>query len=173
MNTLALIAASSAGPTLAGQVITTIITFLLVLFVLKKFALGPVLALLDERKDTVANEFRELDRKVAAADARLKEYEEKLRRIDEEARERQNKAIDEGRRMATELLEKAKAESEAITSKARAAMQQEVEAARLSLRREAVEMTLSATGKLLQANLDDARQRQLVDGFISELEKRA
>ncbi len=168
-----LLAGASAGSTIAGQVITTVITFLAVLWVLKAFALKPILELLDERKNTVSNEFKELDRKITEADSRLKEYEEKLKHIDEEARERHNQAVDEGRRMAAELIEKARSESEDITEKARQSMRHELEAARIELRREVVEMTLAATGKLLEASMNDERQRQLVDSFISDLEKRA
>ncbi len=172
MNTM-LLAGAGAGPTLIAQVITTVITFVAVLWVLKKFALGPILELLEERKNTVSGEFRELDRKISEADTRLKDYEEKLRHIDEEARERQNKAVDEGRRMAAELIEKARAESEDITEKARQSLQHELDAARIELRRETVELALAATGKLLDATMDDEQQRRLVDSFIGDLEKRA
>jgi len=168
MNPILLLGAST-GPELTAQIVVLLMGFAITLAILSKLAWGPVTSILDERRKLVSDQFEDIDQKMTKATALLKEYEEKLRHIDEEARERQNKAIDEGRRMATELIEKARQESEEITSKAQ--MQIELDKARIELRREVVEMTLAATGKLLAANLDDARQRELVDSFIADVEK--
>jgi len=170
MDSLFLLAAG--GGDILAQVVTTVITFLLVMFTLKAFAWKPILDLLEERRNQISTKFDEIDKKAADANALVKDYEERIRRIDDEARERQNKAIDEGRRMAQELIEKARHDAEEITEKARQNMAMEIEKARLQLRQEAVEMTLVASGKLLKTSLDDSRHRDLVSGFISELENR-
>ncbi len=169
----AMLLAASAGSELLAQVITTMITFAIVVVIIKMFALEPVTGLLDERKKRVADQFDDIDRQLAEANAMMKDYEERLKRIDDEARERHNKAVDEGRKMAANLIEKARQDAEEITTKAKASMEMELEKARLDLRRETVEMTLAATGKLLSVNLDDSKQRELVTGFINDLEKRA
>lgn len=171
MNPMLLIGAAGAAD-IPAQVITTVITFLLVVITLKLMAWKPVLGAIDDRRKQIADNWEEIDRKQAEAEALRKEYEEKLRHIDDEARERLNKAVDEGRRVAEDLIGKARVESEEITRKAREAMDLEIDKARLQLRRDAVELTLAATGKLLDATLDDDRHRQLVDGFLSDLEKR-
>jgi F-type H+-transporting ATPase subunit b len=167
-----LLAASSAGPTFVAQVATTILAFLIVLAILYKVAWGPILELLDDRRKAIADGFDDIDAKAKAAGDRLREYEEKLRRIDDEARERQNKAIDEGRRQAEQIVAKARHDAEELIEKTRMTLEIERDKARLELRREVVEMTLSATGKLLSANLDDSRQRQLVDEFVTDLAAR-
>jgi F-type H+-transporting ATPase subunit b len=172
MSTLLLLAAS-AGPTLLAQVVTTVVTFVLVLVVLKVFALGPILKVLDERGTEVSSKFEEIDKRLAEATALQKDYEERLRHIDDEARERQNKAVDEGRRIAQEIVQKARTEAEEIVDKAGMTARMELEKARVELRREVVEMTLFATGKLLDASLDDEKHRNLVDHFVTGLEKRA
>ena len=88
---------------IVAQIITTIITFVAVLFVLKKFAWGPVLDVIDARKTEVTNQFEEIDGKLAAAAALQAEYEQKLANINEEARDIQNKAMAEGEKIAEGL----------------------------------------------------------------------
>lgn len=169
MNALLLLGAGAAGPTFVAQVATTILAFLIVLAILKAFAWGPIVQMLDDRRKAIADGFDDIDAKIKAAEERLREYEEKLRRIDDEARERQNKAIDEGRRQAEQIVDKARHDAEDLVEKTKKSLEIEVDKARIELRREVVEMTLAATGQLLSANLDDERQRQLVDDFVAGL----
>lgn len=171
MNATLLLAATPLSE-IGAQVITTIVTFLIVLWTLKILMWKPIPELLDRRREHIASKFEEIDRKMGEANALISDYEERLKRIDDEARERHNRAVDEGRKMATEIIEKARLDAEAITRKAQEAMEMEIEKARQELHRDMVEMTLSATGKLLSISVDDDKHRQLVDGFITDLEKR-
>ena len=171
MTSLMLLAAAGAAE-IPAQVITTLITFTLVVITLTFLAWKPILAMLDERRNQIANRFDEIDRRMAESERLQKELNDRLAHIDDEARERLNQAIDEGRKVANEIIEKARAESEEIKEKAEANIRIEIDKARVELRQEVVEMTLAATGKLLQAELDDQRHRELVSGFITELEKR-
>lgn len=163
---------AGAASEIPAQVITTVITFGLVVFVLYKMAWNPILTILDERRNQISSQFDEIDRKIADANSLIKDYEERLRRIDDEARERHNRAVDEGRRIAEQIIAKARTEAEEIAQKTRTAMQVELDQARIELRRDVVELTLAATGKLLAATVDDQQHRQLVGDFIADLEKR-
>lgn len=163
-----LLAAAGIGQ-LVGQVITTIITFILVLVVMKIFAWGPVLNVLDARKKEITDQFEELDQKIETASEKQKNYETKLANFNEEAREIQNKAIEEGKRIAADIEAQAKNDAEKIIAKTKSDMDLELEKARITIRREAVEMTLHATGKLLAVELNDDRHRELVEGFVSEI----
>jgi F0F1-type ATP synthase membrane subunit b/b' len=51
-------------------------------------------------------------------------------------------------------------------------MEMELGQARMQLRRDVVEMTLEATGRLLQIKVDDDRHRQLVNEFIDDVDAR-
>ena len=163
---------ASAAPELLAQVVTIVIAFAITVAILYAVAWKPILALLDARKAEIVRSFDEIDRKVADSEALIKDYEERIRRIDEEARERMNKAIDEGRRVAGELVDKARAEADEIISKAQQSMQMEMAQARIELRRDVDEMTLAATGRLLSVEVDDERHRQLVNDFIADVQSR-
>ncbi|MDX1972455.1 MAG: ATP synthase F0 subunit B [Candidatus Sumerlaeia bacterium] len=166
---VALLAAAGLEQLLA-QVITTIVTFVLVLITLKLAFWKPVLETLDQRKNLVTQQFEEIDSRLAKAKALQAEYESKLASIQNEAREIQNKAIEEAKRIATELESNARAEAEAMLAKAKSDLSIEVEKARIQVRQEAIELTLQATGKLLKHEMNDSRQRELVAGFIADLQ---
>lgn len=162
---------AAAAPELTAQVVTVVISFAIVVAILYAVAWKPVLKLLDDRRSEIEKTFDDIDRKQAESAAMMKDYEERLRRIDDEARERLNKAVDEGRRVAAELIEKARHDADEIAEKARAAMALEIDAARLTLRREAADMALAAAGKLLETEMDDTRHRQTVESFLAEVER--
>lgn len=165
-----LIAAAGLEQLLA-QVITTILTFVLVVVTLKLMFWKTVLNTIDQRKNEVTTQFEEIDSKLAKAKSLQSEYEQKLSRINDEAREIQNRLIAEAKQLAVDLEVKAKAEAEQIIAKAKQDISIEAEKARIEIRREAVELTLQATGKLLNHEMNGERQRDLVKGFISELQQ--
>lgn len=163
---------AAAAGTLAAQVVTVIIAFFLVLWVLKAFAWGPAINAIDERRNTVIKEFEAIDARQAELKSRIADYEERLRQIDQEARVRINAAVEEGKRLSADLLEEARLASEELKKKAASDIQTEMDKARVQLRDEVVSLTIRATEKLLHERLDEARHRELVQGFVTELQQR-
>jgi F-type H+-transporting ATPase subunit b len=157
---------------LIPQVVTIILGFFITLWVLLALAWRPILKVIDERRETIAREFDDIDKKQEVLASQMKDYEARLRDIDQEARERTNKAIEEGRKSANQILDQARLDAEVIKSKSQSDIQMEIEKARVSLRDEMVALTISATETLLKAELNDDHHRQLVSGFITELENR-
>ena len=170
MNVL-LLPLAAAPVTLISQVVTVVIAFFIVLWILNKLAWKPVIALIDERRKTISDEFERIDSRQAELTSRIKDYEERLRQIDAEARERMNQAIEEGRRTATELLDEARVEAEAIRTKAQADIKLEIEKTRVLLRNAMVDIAIGASEKLLRAELNDERHRALVGQFVEDLAK--
>jgi F-type H+-transporting ATPase subunit b len=171
MSSIPLLAASAAP--LLAQVVTVIVGFLIVMWILNKYAWSDVLKALDERRDTVRKQFDDLDARQRDLEVKVREYEERLKRIDDEARERLNKAVDEGRRIAAELTEKARQEAEAQTARAKQTIQIETDKARIQLRNEIVALTIGAAERLLKSELNDEKHRELVGSFIGEMQDRS
>lgn len=163
---------AAAGGEFTAQVVTVIIAFFTVMYILVRLTWGPILAHLDERRQTVATEFQSIERRQADLESRIRDYEERLRQIDSEARARLNKAIDEGKHLAAEIVEEARRESDEMKRKASADIAIEVEKARLQLRDEVVSLTIGATQKLLHSELNDTKHRELVAGFVADLQDR-
>ncbi len=159
-------------PQLIAEVLTHIIAFLLLFWLLKRFAWRPVISLLDERRRVIRESIESAEAKQKTAGNLLEKYQGMIDRIDEEARARMNQAIEEGRRIAGEITEKARGEAQQIKDKAQRSIQLDIDRARADLKNRVVALTIRASERLLRERLDDAKHRELVARFIDDVEVR-
>lgn len=153
-----------------GQIVTQVIGFVIAVLVLKRFAWGPILKLLDERREAIAGRFAEADTAKQGAERLRMEYEGRMREIDAEARKKMQEAIGEGQRVASQIKEEARREGRDAVARAREEAEHERAKARILLRDDIVEMALSATEKVVGERLDPEKHRRLVDEFIQDVE---
>jgi len=153
-----------------SQLITNILGFLLLFWGLKHFAWGPILVMLDERREKIAGDFKQAEDERAAAEATRSEVDNQLRDIEATARKRIEEAATEGKRLAGEIKEEARTEAGVILEKARADIDHEHAKARVQLRNEIVAMAIGGAEKVLRQNLQGEEQEKLVNTFIDELE---
>jgi len=152
------------------EIITNILGFLLLFFGLKKFAWGPILGLLDARREKIGKDFAAAAEAKQQAEAVRADYESKLREIDAMSRKKIEEAMREAGRLSGELKEKAREESNAILAKAQAEIERERAKARVALRDDMVQMVLKGVEKVLHERLTPGKQEELVSRFIDELE---
>lgn len=150
--------------------VTQIIGFLIVLWVLRRFAWGPVLGMLEERRMRIAGEVAASERLRREAEALKADYENQLRTIETQARERIQQAVVEGQKIAEEIRTTAQAEARSIAEKSRANLELDVKKARVELREEIVALALGAAERLLKERLDAKEQGRVVERFLDELE---
>jgi F-type H+-transporting ATPase subunit b len=153
------------------QLLTHALGFLIFFWVLKKYAWGPLLNLLDERRSKIVDQFEQIELEKETAAKLNAEYEAKLRDIDNERRAEIVKAVDEGKKVASEMKSAAQQEAKEIAEKNKKDLEREVAKAKVQLRDEMVAMTMSAAEKVIHERLDDAKHRELIDKFIANLEK--
>src|SRR4030095_7469041 len=103
------------------DIITNIIGFLLLFFGLKRFAWGPILGMLDARREKIAKDFAAAEEAKQRAEAIRADYESKLREIDAMSRKKIEEAMREAGQLAAEMKEKARDEANAILATAQAA----------------------------------------------------
>lgn len=163
-------------PSLIVQLLPTLFTnlvaFFIFIFLLKMYAVGPVLRLLDERREKIAKEFDQIAAAEKRNNAMRDDYEKKLREIDDEARRRALEEINKAKRTAEEIAEKARAEATEIIEKAKANIQMQLDTARAELKEEIVTLAIGAAERLIQQKMDDTKHRELVGSFIAELERK-
>jgi F-type H+-transporting ATPase subunit b len=153
-----------------SQIITQIISFLVMLWVLQRFAWKPLLKVMDERRHKIESDFKTIEEQTAENERLRKEYQEKLQGVDAEARLIIKEANEKGRHIFKEIESEARIQAKDIINKTREELQQEVVKAKVLLREEIVNMTLMATQKILQTNLDAEKQKKLVDEFVNQME---
>lgn len=151
--------------------LTHVLGFLIALAILRRYAWGPILGVIEERQNRIRRDLQEAADARKAIETMRQDLEGRLRQIEAESRQKIVEAVSEGQRVAAELKEYARADAQGIVAKAREEIQRETDKARVALRDEMVAIALTAAGKVIEKDLDEARDRELVRGFIGDLEK--
>lgn len=153
-----------------GLFLWTILTFVVLLALLAKFAWKPLLALLDKREEMIR---RSLD------DA--EEAKEQLQRLQEESKEILSKARTEAQsilaqsrseaeKLKGEIKQKAKVEADAILRDAEKQIQVETEKAIAVLKNEVVDLSLMVASKLIRRNLSKEDNQSLIEESLKQVE---
>ncbi len=154
-----------------GTALWTLIIFLLVIFVLGKFAWGPVLDGLKSRETFISESLRQAKEDREAAEARLKEYEEKLIAARAEA----TALVEEGRRDAEAVQRKIEAEAKEEGDRMIARARREIELAKDEAVRElystGARLATDVAEKVIRKDLSGADHQRLIADAIGELEK--
>jgi F-type H+-transporting ATPase subunit b len=151
------------------QVITQILGFLLLVWLLRRFAWGPLLGLLEARRQKIAGEFQEADRRKAEAAELKARYEADLKGIEAQARQRLMEAVTEGQKVAAEIKAQAQAEAARRLERANDEIARENEKAKEILKERMIALALRAAEKILRVKLDDAAQQRLATEFVDEV----
>lgn len=150
-----------------GYVIVQILSFLLLLVVLRVWVYQPLLGLLDKRRQKIA---QSLDDARIAAEARAN-AEKDATGIIAEAQAKAAHIISDATERANAAMLEVKAESENETSKQREAVLLEVEEERNrilgDLRGQVAALAIAAAQKLVGESLDEKRQHVLLAEFFS------
>lgn len=154
---------------MANVMTWTLIIFLILLFVLMKFAFPPILGYAAAREKRIQDALDESKRQREEAERLLETQRHELARARGEAQQ----LIAEGRQGADkirqELLTRAKAEQEELITRAKADIEAERLKAVESVRREAVDIALAAAAKLVGQRLDSENDRRIVNDFLNRV----
>jgi F-type H+-transporting ATPase subunit b len=148
---------------------TNILAFLIFVWVLRKYAWGPLIAMLDERKIKIQSDFATAEGKVAEAEQLRRDFETKLADIKSMEREKLQEATKRGEELASRLEAEAKDKAHNILGKGEAELEREVASARSELRAQVVTMAIGAAEMLIKDRLDEPKHRQLVEDYIQSL----
>jgi len=152
------------------QIISQIIAFLIMLWILKRFAWKPLLQIMDERRLHIKAEFENIEHQKLDIKKLKAEYENTLKGIDAEARVRLQESVNEGRKIADEIQQSARVQSQEIIKKAQDEIKEEVSKAKIQLKDQVVDLAMQATGKIIKKSMDANQQKELVSEFIKEAE---
>ena len=170
-----LAAAGDGDPTPAllavepGLAIWTLIIFSLVLLILSRTAWPAITSALDTREDNIRESMEQAEKALAEARQVQSDNKKALREAEQEAQSILREAREAAERLREEEKGKLQAEIKQMKELAENDIAREKEGAIQALRAEVIDLTVQAAGKIIQENLDDKRQRSMVDKFISEL----
>ena len=151
------------------QIISQSLSFLLLLWVLRRFAWRPLLSLLDARRAKIEGDLRHAAQQKADVERLSAQLNQRLAAIDEEARAKIQQAVLEGRRIGMEVQEEARAQAQGILAKSRETIELELAKAKVSLRDEMADMAMETVERLLKHKLNPETDRRLVTSILDEL----
>jgi F-type H+-transporting ATPase subunit b len=153
-----------------GLMVWTIVCFLVTLYVLKRWAFGPVQKLIDERRDRIRKSIEEADHAREEARKLLEEH----RRLIGQARAEAEEIRQDVRKDAELLRDRAREEIEVDRQRRLEETRRQIEAetarSLAQIREEIAELTLLAAAKVTGKVLDSSDQRRLIDEAISSLD---
>ena len=151
------------------QVLTQIVGFLLMVWILRRYAWGPLLGVLEARREKIASEFAAAERRQAEAQELKSRYEQELRTVDAQARQRLQEAVAEGQKVAGEIKSQAQRDAAARLERAEDDIAREREKAKEVLKQQVIRLAMRSAEKILREKLDDAAQHRLASEFIDEV----
>lgn len=147
----------------------TLLIFLILFFMLRKWAFPAILGAVERREQALQEALDNAKRDREEAQRLLEEH----RRSIDAARGEAQKLIADGRaiaeKMRSDLIEQTHQEQQVMLERARREIETEKERAVSQLRREAVNLAIAGAGKVIEQNLDNTKNRQLVESFLSSL----
>ena len=152
-----------------GLSVWTTFVFIALLGILWKFAWGPILEMVQAREDGIQSTLDQAANERDEAAKLLAEHREQMADARRQGQQMIAEGKEAGERVRQDIEEKARAEGDAMIERAVESIEREKDAALEELRKESVDLALAAAAKLVQASLDEKKDRELVMGFIEEL----
>ena len=147
----------------------TLLIFVILYALLRWKAFPAILSAVEQREKALQDAIDAAKRDRDEAQRLLEEHQRQI----EAARGEAQKLIADGRavaeKMRTDLLEQTHHEQQTMLERARREIEAEKDRAVAQLRREAVNLAIAGASKVIEQNLDNTKNRQLVEGFLASL----
>jgi len=149
--------------------LTQVLGFLILVWILSRFAWGPIVTQLEARRQRIVDDFAEAERRQKEADAMKAKFEQELRGIEAQARVRIQEAVAEGQKVAAEMRTQAQKDAQDRLARAEDEVMREREKAKELLKEQVIGLSIVTAEKILKTKLDDPAQRKLAAQFIDEV----
>ena len=156
----------------ASEVLAQVISFLVLLFILRIFLWGKFLKVLDDRKEKVASDLKKISDTQAEVEKLKEDYLGKLSAIEQATREKIKEAVLEGRKITEEIKARARIEAEGIIQNAKEVTKFELDKAKGALKDEIIDMAMRSAESLIHEKMTEERDKKLVGEFLDNLEEK-
>lgn len=150
-------------------IISQIVAFLIMLWILKRFAWKPLQSILQERKQKIIQDFNEAKKQKENAEELKESYKKQLDQIESEAKEKIAAALEEGRKKALHIQEEAQIQAKSILQKAQKDIQNEIVKAQKTLKENLVQTVIAATEQLIHKKFESSDDKKLIGDLVEKL----
>ena len=155
-----------------GLIIWTVITFILLLVVLRKVAWGPILTALEQRERTIRDSLEEAQRARQEGEQLLAQHQQMLADANRDVARLLEQGREEAERLRVSMTEQAREEAQRLTEAARREIIRERQLAMQELKNTAADLALAAAGRLLNTAMTTEDHRRLVTEFLDHFPER-
>ena len=156
-----------------GLFIWTILTFLVLVTLLAKFAWKPLLQALESRQEMIRKSLDDAQRAKEELERLQAESSQIIKKARVEAETIIANSRSDGERLREEIKQKARADSDAIVRNAERQIQLETTRALQQIRHEVADLSVEIASKLIQRNLTRADNEGLIEETLKQLETRS
>ncbi len=149
--------------------LVTLIGFLILLYVLSKFAFGPLVATLQARQDKIRGDLDDAQARRDEMVALQRDYEQRLAAIEDEARDKIQAAVKEAQLARDQILSKAHEDAQAIVVRGQEEAASERSKALVDSRNQIVDLATLMARQSAKENLSAAGQANLIDDAIAKI----
>jgi F-type H+-transporting ATPase subunit b len=152
-----------------GLMFWTLAIFLVLWFVLSKFAFKPITAAVEAREKALEDAIlaAKADREEAAKV--LAEHRAKIEAAQADAQRIIVEGRQTGEKLRADMIEETRAQQQDMLQRARSEIDNEKVRAIAELRREAVDLAIAGASKVIEKNLDDQSNRRIVESFLASI----
>ena len=154
-----------------GPLFWSVITFLLLLFILSKVAWGPIISALETREKQIREALDSAANAKADAEKATADYESIKQEAQVEAQKLLSDAKIAKENMINQAVSEAKTKAENEMKSALDSIEAEKEKAVKEIKSFVVDLSIQAASKLISKNLDDSDNRKFIDETIDEIGK--
>jgi F-type H+-transporting ATPase subunit b len=152
-----------------GLIIWTLISFFILLILLKKVAFPPILKGMKKREETIKQQLEEAQKTKKEAEDLLEGYKRQLAEARSEAQKIINEGKSLGENMRKEIVQKAQAESNQIVKRAQEEIELQKQKAILELQEKIADLSIMAATKIINKSLNTEDNRRLVEEYVSKV----
>ena len=152
-----------------GLIIWTLISFFLLLVILKKLAFPQILKALKKREETIQQQLEEARKTRQEAENLLGEYKRQLGEARSEAQKVINEGKELGENIRKEIIQKAQQESNQIVKRAQEEIELQKQKALLELQEKIADLSIMAASKVINKSLNPEDHRRLVEEYVAKV----
>lgn len=152
----------------SGDIIFQLLMFIILLALLKKYAWGPLVGIMKQREDHIANEIEVAEKSRVEANKFLEETRQELKKAREDAQALIENAKKQGERQKDEIIAAARQEAERLKESAKAEINRQKEQAVAELRDQVASLSVLIASKVIEKELSEQDQEKLIQDFIKE-----
>lgn len=167
LNNLVLGAAAHGGLN-TGDIIFQLVSFVILMLLLKKFAFGPLMGIMKDREEHVASEIESAEKNRAEAAALLEEQRAMLKDARQQSLALIEDAKKHGEEQREEIIAVARQEAERVKQSAKIEIEQQKEQAITALREQVASLSVMIASKVIEKELNEADQQKLINEYIQE-----